>query len=203
MTLGTIVLVVASVLIYLGLAHRVLDRLRLTDRAALLFIAFMLVGGYLPDIPVTQNLAVNIGGGLIPVILIGYLFYKAETVAEKSRAAVAMLITALVVYAALKIIPLEPTYAILLDPLYLVAIIAGVAGYLAGRSRRGAFMAGVGAIVLNDIFTRIELMFTGGMETLVIGGAGIFDATLIAGIIALALAELVGEIRENVHKNRN
>ncbi|MEW5784860.1 MAG: DUF1614 domain-containing protein [Bacillota bacterium] len=198
MPVGMIILLVISILVFLGLAQRVLDRLRLTDRAALVFIGAMLVGGFLPDIPLTSTLAINIGGGIIPLILVGYLFVKAGTAAERFRAAIALLITAVVVYLVLKIIPLEPTYAFLMDPLYLVALIAGTAGYLAGRSRRSSFIAGVGSIVLNDIFTRIELFYRGASSNLVIGGAGIFDATLISGLIALGLAELVGEIRERL-----
>jgi len=198
MPLGMIILLVISVLIFLGLAERVLDRLRLSDRAALLFIGAMLLGGFLPNIPLTETLSVNIGGGIIPLFLVGYLFVKAETSVERIRAAIAMLATAVVVYVVLKIIPLEPTYAILMDPLYLVALIAGIAGYLAGRSRRSAFIAGVGAVVLNDIFTRIELFVREAPSELIIGGAGIFDATLISGLIALGLAELIGEIRERM-----
>ncbi len=198
MPVGTIILLIVSILIFLGLAERVLDRLRLSDRAALLFIAAMLVGSYLPDIPLTRTLSINIGGGVIPLILVGYLFVKAGTAVERTRAALALLISSVVIYIVLKIIPLEPTYAILVDPLYLVALIAGVAGYLAGRSRRSAFIAGVGAVVLNDIFTRIELFVRGASSNLIIGGAGIFDATLISGLIALGLAELIGEIRERL-----
>lgn len=198
MPVGTIVLIVISILIYLGFAQRILDRMRLSDRGALLFIAAMLVGSYLPDIPLTADLSINIGSGVVPIVLVVYLFWKADTTTEKIRAGVALLVTALAVYAVLKIFPVEPTYAILLDPLYLVAIIAGIIGYLSGRSRRTAFIAGVGAIVLNDIFTRLELFITGGRSTLVIGGAGIFDATVIAGLIAVGLAELFGEIRENL-----
>jgi uncharacterized membrane protein len=198
MPVGMIVLLVISILVFLGLAERVLDRLRLTDRAALLFIGAMLVGGFLPNIPLSRTLSINIGGGIIPLILVIYLFVKAGTATERIRAAIALLVTAVVVYLVLKIIPLEPTYAFLMDPLYLVALIAGVAGYLAGRSRRSAFIAGVGAILLNDIFTRVELFFRAAESELIIGGAGIFDATIVSGLIALGLAELVGEIRERL-----
>lgn len=198
MPVGMFVLLVISILVFLGLAERVLDRLRLSDRAALVFIGAMLVGGFLPNIPLSRTLAINIGGGIIPLILVVYLFVKAGTARERIRAAIALLVTAVVVYLVLKIIPLEPTYAFLMDPLYLVALIAGVAGYLAGRSRRSAFIAGVGAILLNDVFTRVELFYRGASSELVIGGAGIFDATIISGLIALGLAELVGEIRERL-----
>lgn len=198
MPVGMIILLALSVLVFLGLAQRVLDRLGLTDRTALLFIGAMLVGGFLPDLQLTPFLAINIGGGIIPIVLVVYLFYQAGTVKERARAAIALLATAVLVYVLLKLIPLEPTYPMLMDPLYLIAFLAGIAGYLAGRSRRSAFIAGVGGVVLNDVFTRIELFFTGGRESTVIGGAGIFDAVLISGLIALALAELVGEIRERL-----
>jgi len=48
MPVGIILLLIISILIFLGLAQRVLDRLGLTDRTALLFIAAMLVGAFYP-----------------------------------------------------------------------------------------------------------------------------------------------------------
>jgi len=198
MPLGMIALMVVAVLIFLGFTQRILDKLRLTDRAALLIIAAMLIGSYLPDIPLSPNLSINIGGGIIPILLVGYLFWAAGTTTEKTRAAIALVVTALAVYGLLRIMPMEPTYAVLLDPLYASSLVAGIVGYLAGRSRRSAFIAGVGGIVLNDIFSRLELLIRGGLEPLVIGGAGIFDATVISGVIAVGLAELVGEIRERL-----
>lgn len=198
MPLGMILLVVVGVLIYLGFAHRVLDRLRLTDKQALIFIGTILIGGFIPDIPLTENVGINIGGGILPIFLIGYLLVKANTVREKSRAVIALLITTVIVYGATKIVPVEPTYAILLDPMYIFALIAGIVGYLAGRSRRSAFIAGAGSMVLVDIVSRIELALVGGRGALVIGGAGAFDAIIISGIIAVALAEVVGETREKL-----
>ena len=44
MTIGLILLVIVGALILLGVGQRVLDKLRLTDRQALLFIALILVG---------------------------------------------------------------------------------------------------------------------------------------------------------------
>jgi hypothetical protein len=198
MTIGMIVLVVVAVVIYLGAAQRVLDRLRLTDRAALLFVGAMVVGGFLPDIPLSDNVSINIGGGIIPIFLAGYLFVKAGTTKEKVRAVLAALVTAGVVYAAMKIMPLEPTYNFFLDPMYLFAIIAAVVGYLAGRSRRSAFIAGSMGLLLTDIFSRIEIAIRGGSGRMSIGGAGVFDAIVLSGILALLLAEVFGETRERI-----
>ncbi|MDW7651680.1 MAG: DUF1614 domain-containing protein [Bacillota bacterium] len=198
MTIGMIVLVVVAIVIYLGAAQRVLDRLRLTDRAALIFLGAMVVGGFLPDIPLSDNVSVNIGGGIIPFALAAYLFAKAGTTKEKVRAVVAALVTAAVVYATMKIMPLEPTYNMFLDPMYLFAIIAAVVGYLAGRSRRSAFIAGSMGLLLTDIISRIEVAIRGGSGSMSIGGAGVFDAIVISGILALLLAEVFGETRERI-----
>lgn len=196
MTVGIFLLVTVAVLIYLGAIQRVLDRLRLTDRTALVFVGAMVVGGFLPDIPLSDNVSINIGGGMVPLFLAGYLFVKAGTSKEKIRAVLATFITAAVVYATMKIMPSEPTYNYFLDPMYLFAIIAAVAGYLAGRSRRSAFIAGSMGLLLTDIISRIEVALRGGAGHLSIGGAGAFDAIVIGGILALLLAEVFGETRE-------
>ena len=194
---GVVLLIAVAILVYFGFAHRALDRLRLNDRAALIFIGAMAGGGFLPDIPLGRFTAINIGGGLIPLILIGYLYSKARR-GEITRSIIAVIITAAVVYALMKIIPLEPTYAIFLDPLYIIAIVAGVTGYISGRSRRGAFIAGTLAIIITDGLAQLENLIGGVTTNVVIGGAGIFDAVIIAGLLALGLAEVIGEIREKI-----
>lgn len=198
MTIGMILLVAVAVVIYLGAAQRVLDRLRLTDRAALVFVGAMVVGGFLPEIPLSDNVFINIGGGIVPIILAVYLFIRAGTAKEKIRAVLATLVTGGAVYAAMKIMPLEPTYNYFLDPMYLFAIIAAVVGYLAGRSRRSAFIAGSMGLLLTDIFSRIEIAIRGGSGRMSIGGAGVFDSIVIGGILALLLAEMFGETRERL-----
>jgi uncharacterized membrane protein len=196
MPAGMITLLVVAVLIYFGVAERVLDRMGLTDRVAFLFIAAMFIGGLLPDIQLTDTLGINIGGGLVPMILAIYLLFRADTQREKVRAVTATVIAAIAIYGTMKILPTEPTFNTLLDPMYLFALTAGIAAYLAGRSRRTAFIAGTMGIILTDIFSRIEIALTGGRGSTVIGGAGIFDAVILSGIIAVGLAEIVGETRE-------
>ena len=69
--IGMIALLVVSVLIYFGLAHRILDRLRLTDKAALAIIAAIIIGSFI-DIPITTgrvDTTINLGGGVIPILL--------------------------------------------------------------------------------------------------------------------------------------
>ena len=46
MSVGLILLIVAGLLVLLGVGQRVLDKLRLTDKQALLFIALIIAGGF-------------------------------------------------------------------------------------------------------------------------------------------------------------
>jgi hypothetical protein len=197
MNIGIIILLAITIIVYAGFAHRALDRLRLTDRAALVFLAAMLLGGFLPEIPLGGNVSINIGGGIIPLILVIYLFSKAESW-EVGRTLLAVIITTAVVYITIKIMPVHPAYLLFLDPLYLVAIVAGLVAYLAGRSRRSAFIAGVMAIILSDLLALIENILIGVRAATVIGGAGFFDAIVISGFIALGLAEIFGETAERL-----
>ena len=54
---GISLLVIVSALIFFGLAERVLDRMRLTDRSALILLLFMVGGYYLPEVPSQEAFA--------------------------------------------------------------------------------------------------------------------------------------------------
>ncbi|MGI6357277.1 MAG: DUF1614 domain-containing protein [Bacillota bacterium] len=194
---GAITLLIASVLIYFGLAQRLLDRMRLSDRAALLFLGAMLVGSYIPDIQLTPLLGINIGGGLVPLVLALWLWFTADEAKEKWRAALATAIGGTLIYLASTYLPGDPANMVI-DPMYLYALLAGFTAYIIGRSRRASFIAGVLSVVANDIAYAIGLAMRGYPGGTVIGGAGMFDTVIIAGLLAVLLAELVGETRERL-----
>lgn len=202
--LGQILLLIIAALIYLGVAERVLDRMRLSDRAALLIIAAMFVGSFLPSVPLGGLLEFNIGGALIPIAICLYLIITADKRVEKVRAILASVIAAAAIIFTDKILPIEPGALYYdIDPLFVPAIIAGGVAYALGRSRRSAFIAGVFGVVLSDILAVGENLLRGatgiGVE---IGGAGVFDAVLLAGVFAVVLAELTGEIYEWLSRNQ-
>lgn len=201
MTLGLILLVIAGVLVLLGVGQRVLDKLHLTDRQALLFIALIIAGGFIPDIPVTPLFAFNIGGALIPLGLCVYLWIKADTTGERVRSIIAALLTGAVVFLLGRLMPDEPE-SIVIDPGYMHGLAAGVIGYLFGKSRRGAFIAGVVGVMLSNIFTAVQVWNRGVEQRLVLGGAGSFDVIVMSGLIAVLLSELIGEIFERIKRGR-
>ncbi len=192
---GLIALIVVSILIYFGAAHRVLDRLRLTDKGALAVIAAIIIGSFF-DVPIGSRITINLGA-LVIIGMAVYVFIKAGTAFEKIRALVAAAVTALVLFLAARLLGAEPEN-IFIDPIYIYPLVAGVVAYLAGRSRRGAFFAAVIGVLSVDIAQYVWLSQTGLRGTVAVGGAGAFDSLIVSGILAVLLAETVGEVLERM-----
>lgn len=201
MSLGFILLIASGVLILFGAGQRVLDRLRLTDRQAILFIALIIGGGLLPDIWLTERFAFNIGGALVPLGLCVYLWVKADTFWEKARSVLAALLTAVAVFALGRALPADPSEMVM-DPALAYGIAGGVIAYLFGRSRRGAFIAGTVGVMLANLASWVYANANGANQRLMLGGAGGFDVIVIAGLLAVLLSELIGELFERAKRGR-
>lgn len=195
MPMGVILLLAIAILIYFGVLQRVLDRMHMSDRMAIIFIAAMVVGTFIPNIPLGAGLSINLGGGVVPIILAIYLIVSADDSAEQLRAIAASIIAGIAVYTAGKLLPAEPE-AMFIDPLIAFSIIAGIIAYIFGRSRRGAFIAGIMGIVISDIISALGIVDR--PVGTAIGGAGVLDAVVISGVIAVALCEITGEAREKL-----
>lgn len=196
MPVGVIVLLIVAILVYFGLLHRVLDRMRLDDRTAL-FILFLMILGSFFNLTILRNPAfiINIGGALIPIGIAVYLIATADEAKEKTRGVLAAVLSGAAIYGAMKLLnPEEQTMVI--DPTYFFGIIAGVIGYLAGRSRRSAFVGGTMGVILADVAHYVEISVRRIPGRTWLGGAGVFDSVVIAGLLGVALAEIVGETRE-------
>lgn len=200
--IGTIILVVLSLLIYFGFAHRLLDRMRLSDKGALAVLVALIVGSFI-DIPLSRGdiqVSVNAGGALVPLALAAYLLYKAGTRKEWIRTIVATVATAGIIFLLGSVVmkgdPGDPMT--LLDPLYVYPLVGGITAYILGRSRRGAFIAATLGVLSQDIIHLFWLGSAGVPGNVSIGGAGVFDSVVIAGLVAILLAELLGETRERL-----
>ena len=196
MSASTGILTVIAVLIFSGVLQRVLDRMHLRDRTALLLVGLMLAGTLLPNITIGM-VSVNIGGAVIPLGVCVWLIAKADTLCEKRRALLGSVVTAAAVWALSAFLPDEPE-AMFMDPNLLYGLAAGAVAYVLGRSRRGAFFAGVTGVLLADAAVAVINWWKGIDQQLVLGGAGIADAAVIAGVFGVLLAELVGETAERI-----
>lgn len=200
MTFGMIILIVTGLLIAFGLGQRALDRLRLTDGQAYVFIAMIIVLGLVPEIPLGR-VRINIGGALVPLGMCVYLFVKADTAWERRRSLIAAAATGAVVWAMMRFLPDEPD-AIPFELNWLYGIAAAAVAYLLGRSRRGAFVGGVTGVMLAQTASVVPVWLKGAEQPLVLGGAGVFDAVIVAGFLGVMLAEIAGEITERIVRGR-
>lgn len=200
-SIGTIILLVTGLVILFGFGQRVLDKMHLSDMQAIVLIIAMIVGGFLPAIPVTSRVSVNLGGFVIPAGVCLYLWFTADTSREKLRSLVAAALTGVSVFLLMRFLPDEPD-AMRFDPTYTYGVAGGVIAYILGKSRRGAFIAGTmgvaGANIAQDLINRAN----GIGQRLVLGGAGALDAVVFSGIIAVLLAELAGEVLERVTRGQ-
>ena len=202
MNIGFILLTVTGLLILFGVGQRVLDRLRLTDIQAIVFIALIIAGGFVPDIPVSDSFAFNIGGALIPLVLCIWLWIKADTARERARCLVASVITGISIYLLGRYMPADPQ-ALPIEPGYAYGIAAGLIAWVLGRSRRGAFIAGTLGVMLANVGSWLYARSMGADQRLVLGGAGGYDVIVIAGLLAVLMSELVGELVERITRGRN
>ena len=201
MSIGFFLLIAAGLLVLFGAGQRVLDRLRLTDRQALLFIALIIAGGFLPDISLSPSFAFNLGGALIPLALCVYLWIKAGSVLERVRSLLASLMSAIAVFLLGRYLPENPE-SMVIDPTLAYGLAAGVIAWLFGRSRRGAFIAGTLGVMLAQTVSWLNARALGADTRLVLGGAGAYDAVVIAGLLAVLLCELIGEIVERARRGK-
>lgn len=201
MTVGLILLLAVSVVVFLGFAHRVLDRMHLNDKQALVAVLLILVGGFV-DIPIYRGLwtiSLNLGGSVIPVIIAIYVLSRADTPSETGRGIFSAVATGAALVAISKVFTFEEGRTII-DSIYVFGLVAGAIAYLLGRSRRAAFVGAVLGVVLLDIAHLVEVIVRRIPSTVNLGGAGAFDAVIIAGIIAVGLAEIFGETMERLQR---
>lgn len=199
---GTILLIIVAILVYFGLLHRVLDRMRLSDTAALVIVLLMAAGTFL-DIPISRGaipVRVNVGGAIIPLIVAIWVTATADEASEKWRSIFAALATGAVVWGLTKVLNPDEQF-MRWSPLLVFGIAAGIIAALSGRSRRAAFVGGIGGLLVADIIHWIELATKRIPGSVAFGGAGTFDATVISAILAVGLVEFLGEAREKVVKS--
>ena len=200
MSLGMILLVVLALLILFGVLQRVLDRMGLTDRQALLCVAAIFIGGWLPDLNLGA-VTLNWGGAIVPLAVCAYLFFHAGTGIERGRCLLASVLTAAAVYAIGVFFPADPV-TMPFDPMILYGLCGGIIAWLLGRSRRSAFVAGILGVILADSAIGIVNWRNGVAQTVRLGGAGALDAVVLSGVTAVLLCELVGEVMERIARGR-
>ncbi|NLM97488.1 MAG: DUF1614 domain-containing protein [Halanaerobiaceae bacterium] len=199
MSVGILLLIITGLLIYFGAAQRVLDKLYLTDSAALLIIALLIIGSFF-EVTILRDplLTINAGGAVVPIILSIYILSRADSAGERLRTIAAVFLTAMFIYAVSILFSNFGHGRDILDPMYIYAISGGIIAYLLGRSRRASFIAGTMGFLVFNLFTFFKALAGTINAQTRLGGGGIFDSMVISGIFAVLLAELLGESLERL-----
>ena len=198
-TVGRLILFSLALLIFFGVAERVLDRMHLTDKQAFLILGAIILGSFInltlyhSDI---LTVRMNLGGALVPLAVALYVWLRAGTVKEKTRSITGAVLTAAVIWLIGMLVNNE--YALQIDIIYLYPLIAGEAGYLAGRSRNAAFIAAVLGVLLFDLSHGLYLIYNRIPGLVHFGGGGMYDTVILSGVLAVCLAEFIGEGRERM-----
>ena len=121
-TVGRLILISLALLIFFGVAERVLDRMHLTDKQAFLILGAIILGSFInltlyhSDI---LTVRMNLGGALVPLAVALYVWLRAGTVKEKTRSITGAVLTAAVIWLIGMLVNNE--YALPIDIIYLYA----------------------------------------------------------------------------------
>lgn len=198
-TVGRLVLLSLSLLIFFGVAERVLDRMYMSDKTAILVLIGIVVGSFI-NVTLYHSswltVRMNLGGALIPLLVALYVWLRAGTAKERIRSFFGSCFVTIAIWVLGQLMIEE--YAFPVDIIYLYPIVAGVVGYLFGRSRRGSFIAAVLGVLFFDMSHGIYLIMNKIPGLVHFGGAGMYDTVVLSGVFAVCLAEFIGETRERL-----
>ncbi len=198
-TIGRLILLSLSLLIFFGVTERVLDRMHMSDKSAILVLAAIILGSFV-NLTLYASDAItvrmNLGGALVPMAVALYVWFRAGSMKERVRSLLGAVLVASAIWLMGMFITDE--YALPVDIIYLYPIVAGLVGYLFGRSRKGAFIAAVLGVIFFDISHGIYLLSNGIPGLVHFGGGGMYDTVVLSGVLAVCLAEFIGETRERM-----
>ena len=201
MSISLWVLSILIILIMFGAGQRILDQMRLNDKQAIIVLLAMVVGIIIPPIYVTKYFCFSIGGFLIPFIICMYMLFSAGWSRDLVRAIVGTLLVAGVIYGLEWLMPSTSAEDIVIEPMYLYGVVAGIIAYILGRSRRNAFVSCVFGVSLAMLIQFIVNMLLGTPTVLGLGVGGAFGTIIISTTISVALCEFLGRAFETAQKD--
>lgn len=196
--IGLIILGVLLLLMLFGVTQRIFDKMRLSTLWAVILVIAVGVGGIIPAIPIGAYFSFSIGGFLIPFLICLFLLFGMGWSWDLFRAMIATVVTAGSAFLLFWFMPGD-TYGLRIATSVIVGLIAGGISYIIGRSRRGAFFSAVmGVWIAQIIVFAIDMNMGVTGVTLALGVGHFFNAIIIAGVTAVLLAMLVGELSERM-----
>ena len=138
---------------------------------------------------------------MIPFILCIYMLISAGWSRDLLRAFIGTILVAGIIYGLEWLMPAESPEDIIIDPMYVYGIVAGIVAYVLGRSRRNAFVSCVLGISLVMTVQFIINMAMGTPTVLGLGVGGAFGTIVVSTVISVALCEFMGRAFETAKKD--
>lgn len=199
MSLGLIVLTVLILLLMFGAGQRILDRMKLSDKWALVVMVAIVIGILIPPIAIGPYFKFSIGGFLIPFGICVYLIVRAGWSFDLLRSFLGIILTTAAIVGLNYLLPSETPQDIVVPNTLVYGAVAGLIAYFLGRSRRNAFICSVIGVSLASVVEYlISVIFFSTKTQIALGVAGAFDTIVLSTLIAVGLAELIGKTAEAI-----
>lgn len=200
MSISLAILTGIILIIMFGAGQRVLDQMRLTDKQALLLLVLICIGIIIPPIYIGGLFCFSIGGFVIPFGICIYMLISCGWSRDLLRAILGTIVVAGLCILLEWLLPADPEEMIV-DPMFLYGVIAGIVAYALGRSRRNAFVCSTLGISLAMVIQFFINKSMGVNTVLGLGVGGAFGTLIISMLISVALAEFFGRMFETAKKD--
>ncbi len=198
MPFSLIVISILIIALICGAGQKILDKMRMSDRWALILLLAIAIGILLPPIRIGALFTFSIGGFLIPLGICVYMLIKTGWSMDLLRATIGSIATAGFILLIQYLLPSDTPEDVVIDNTWLYGIIAGLVSYILGRSRRNAFVCSVLGIFLASTITFVINLANGVPSTLKLGLGGAFDTIVLSILISVGLCEAIGTTAEMV-----
>lgn len=198
MSFSLVLLSILVVALICGAGQRILDKLRMSDRWAIIVLIAIIIGMIAPPVRIGKYFAFSIGGFLIPFGVCVYLLIRSGWSMDLLRAILGSLATAIFILAIEFLLPSDTPQDVVIDNTWLYGLVAGVVAYVLGRSRRNAVVCSVFGITLASLAIFLVNLAKGQLSPLKLGLGGAMDTIVLSIIISVVLCEIVGKTAESV-----
>ena len=196
MSVSLTIISILIILLMLGMGQRILDQLRLNDKQAIVLLLAIAIGIIIPPINFGGLVLISIGGFIIPFGICIYLLIKVGFSRDLLRAIVGSILVAGIIYGLEWLMPAEPE-ELIIEPMFVYGIVAGLVAYILGRSRRNAFICAVLGLTLAELLQFFINLGLGTPTVLGLGTGGPFSTMMVAIIVSVSLSEFLGRAFES------
>ncbi len=194
MIIGLVLLALAALLLFFGLAKKVFQVYGIAYWLAFIMVGVLIGCAFIPSFNI-GSVTVNVAGFIAPVVF-GVIFFVLATRSHEAwRAAIAMLsVAALYVSVRLLVEPVSDDVVTAITSGFL----CGAVAYLVAKTRTASLAGVFTGVPLGDMIASAVGVYV-SQSPMNFGSAATFDAAVLAGVFAVVLYETVAAIKRTMN----